>query len=153
MLVLGFFISQGITSGTDYWMSYWTNLETVRRSMANGSYELNRQYSYMFNDTFLSSMFPLDKYGLLPTDCAIYVYAFCILSGILAVMGRNVFFMAVCTNASRELHNSMFSNTLRSMMSFFHRNPAGKSPCSLNIFADRAGRVKLHAYLFAQEES
>ena len=138
MLVLAFIVSQAVTSGTDYWMSYWTNLETVRRTMVNGSYELNRQYSYMFNDTFLSSMFPLDKYGLLPTDCAIYVYAFCIVSVILTVMGRNIFFMSVCSTASRELHNSMFSNTLRSMMSFFHRNPAGRI---LNRFSKDVGAM------------
>ena len=138
MLVLGFLVSQGVTSGTDYWISYWTNLETARTTMANGSYELNRQYSYMFNDTFLSSMFPLDKYGLLTTDSAIYVYAFCIVSVILAVVGRNIFFMAVCSTASSELHNSMFSNTLQSMMSFFHRNPAGRI---LNRFSKDVGAM------------
>lgn len=125
-LIFVFALSQVATSGNDYWVSYWTNMEVVRRIVTNSTAPVNPQYRYIFNDTFLSSIFTLDDNGLLPTHSAIYVYAFCLVSCIVIVCGRNIFFMTVCTNANKNLHNAMFLNVLRTKMSFFHHNPSGE---------------------------
>ncbi|XP_076243257.1 ATP-binding cassette sub-family C member 4 [Calliopsis andreniformis] len=138
LLVLMFTISQAATSGNDYWLSYWTNLEIVRRTVKNSSLIVSPRYKYMFNDTFLSSIFSLDKYGLLTTNDAIYVYAFCVIACTVTVCGRNFFFMKVCSDASRNLHNLMFSNILRTKMSFFHHNPSGRI---LNRFTKDVGAM------------
>ncbi|XP_053982950.1 ATP-binding cassette sub-family C member 4-like [Hylaeus volcanicus] len=137
-LVFVFAVSQAATSGNDYWISYWTNLEVVRRSTRNGALPEDNRYGYMFNNTFLSSIFSLDEYGLLPTNSAIYVYAFCIISCILTIVLRNVLFMKMCANASRNLHNMMFSNILQTTMGFFHSNPSGRI---LNRFSKDVGAM------------
>ncbi|XP_043261450.1 uncharacterized protein LOC122402590 [Colletes gigas] len=137
-LVLVFIVSQAATSGNDYWVSYWTNLEVVRRSVTNGSQTLIYQNSYMFNNTFLSSIVSFDKYGLLTTSNAIYIYAFCMLSCIMTVFARNIFFMKVCTIANQNLHNKMFSNVLQTTLSFFHSNPSGRI---LNRFSKDVGAM------------
>ncbi|XP_034193261.2 ATP-binding cassette subfamily C member 4 [Osmia lignaria lignaria] len=132
-------VSETATCGNDYWVSYWTNLETVRRLVTNKTDSVNNTgYNYMFNNKFLSSMFTLDDNGLLPTDGAIYLYTFCIISCIVTVLVRNLFFMKICTDAGKNLHNSMFSNVLRAMMSFFHNNTSGRI---LNRFSKDVGAM------------
>lgn len=78
------------------------------------------------NNTVLSHVFTLDKYGLLTTSNAIYVYTFCIIACIVTVFARNISFMKICMNASKNLHDMMFSNILQATMTFFHRNASGR---------------------------
>ncbi|XP_015437285.1 PREDICTED: multidrug resistance-associated protein 4-like [Dufourea novaeangliae] len=125
MLVFAFICTQCATNGNDYWVSYWTNLETVRISVANDSRTATRQYSYMFNNSFLSSIFTLDRNGLLTSRDAMYVYTFCIIASIATVVGRSFFFMWICAKSSQKIHDSMFWSILQSTMSFFHRNQSG----------------------------
>lgn len=126
-LFLVFIVSQVATSGNDYWVPYRTNLEIISRSMTNSTHPLKRQYSsYLLNGTVLSNVFSLDNYGLMTTSDALYVYTFCIISCIVTVFLRNLFFMKVCMIASKNLHNSMFSNVLQAAMTFFHQNTSGR---------------------------
>ncbi|XP_015437283.1 PREDICTED: probable multidrug resistance-associated protein lethal(2)03659 [Dufourea novaeangliae] len=138
MLVFVFIVSQVIVSGNDYWVSYWTNLEVIRRSVENGSQADSYQYSYMFNNTFFSSIFTLDSNGLLSESDALYVYAFCIVSCIVIAFGRGFFFMQICMVASRNIHNSMFWSVLQTTMSFFHRNSTGRI---MNRFSKDVGTI------------
>ncbi|KOX72483.1 hypothetical protein WN51_01583 [Melipona quadrifasciata] len=72
-LLVMFIVSQVAMSGNDYWVSYWTNTEIIRRSL-NKNNSFKPQYSfYVLNDTMLSRVFNLDKHGLLGTVDAIYL--------------------------------------------------------------------------------
>ncbi|KAL0104962.1 hypothetical protein PUN28_016536 [Cardiocondyla obscurior] len=134
-LLLLFIVSQVATTGNDYWLSYWTNLENVRR-IENTS-EAQR-FAYMFNDSFLGSIFTLNPDGLLSTVDAIYIYTFCIIACTITTLIRSFLFMQICMNSSYNLHNTMFSNLLRARMSFFHTNPSGRI---LNRFSKDMGTM------------
>nr|XP_012135510.1 PREDICTED: multidrug resistance-associated protein 4-like isoform X4 [Megachile rotundata] len=136
VMIFTIIISQVCTSGHDYWISYWINLEAAKKLVSNGS--ITNRYNYLFNDTFLSGIFTLDHNGLLPNVDAIYVYTFCIILLTITVLGRNMFFMKICTTASKNLHNLMFSNILRTTMSFFHHNASGRI---LNRFSKDVGTM------------
>jgi len=123
MLLFFFVISQVATTGNDYWLSYWTNLENVRR-IENSSEA--KEFADMYNDSFLGSIFTLNPDGLLGTMDAIYVYTFCVVACTVTTLCRSFLYMTVCMNSSCNLHNSMFSNLLQARMSFFHTNPSGE---------------------------
>ncbi|XP_011877750.1 PREDICTED: multidrug resistance-associated protein 4-like isoform X2 [Vollenhovia emeryi] len=135
MLLLLFIISQVATSGTDYWLSYWTSLEDVRRVENTSDVS---QYAYLYNNSFLGSIFTLNPDGLLSTEDAIYVYTFCIISCTVTTLLRSFLYMKVCMNSSCNLHNTMFSNLLQARMTFFHTNPTGRI---LNRFSKDMGTM------------
>ncbi|KAH0534630.1 hypothetical protein KQX54_006034 [Cotesia glomerata] len=62
----------------------------------------------------------------------------CIVGCIVLVILRSFFFMHVCMNAGRKLHNHMFSNVLQATMNFFHTNPSGRI---LNRFSKDVGAM------------
>ncbi|XP_071641737.1 ATP-binding cassette subfamily C member 4-like isoform X2 [Temnothorax longispinosus] len=134
-LLLLFVISQVATTGNDYWLSYWTNLENVRR-IKNSSE--TKQFANMYNNSFLGSIFSLNPDGLLSTVDAVYVYTFCIIACITNILFRNLLYTQICTNSSCNLHNTMFSNLLHARMSFFHTNPSGRI---LNRFSKDMGTM------------
>ena len=125
-LLVMFILSQVTMTGNDYWVTYWTNIEVIRRSL-NRNNSFKPQYSfYVLNDTVLSHVFNLDKHGLIGTVDAIYVYTFCIVFCVVITFVKNMYFMKVCTNASKNLHDAMFSNILQATMTFFHDNVSGR---------------------------
>ncbi|XP_011705823.1 PREDICTED: probable multidrug resistance-associated protein lethal(2)03659, partial [Wasmannia auropunctata] len=123
MLLLISVISQVAITGNDYWTSYWTTLEEIRRT---GNINGTKQFENMYNNSFLGSIFTLSPDGLLSTMDAIYVYTFCIIVCTIITLFRNFFFMKVCMNSNCNLHNTMFSNLLQAPMSFFYTNPSGR---------------------------
>ncbi|XP_071557590.1 ATP-binding cassette subfamily C member 4-like [Temnothorax nylanderi] len=134
-LLLLFVISQVATTGNDYWLSYWTNLENVR--LINNTSEA-KEFANMYNNSFLGSIFTLNSDGLLSTVDAIYVYTFCITACTVTTLLRSFIFMKICMNSSCNLHNSMFSNLVQARMSFFHTNPSGRI---LNRFSKDMGTM------------
>ncbi|KAB0798125.1 hypothetical protein PPYR_09118 [Photinus pyralis] len=72
------------------------------------------------------------------TSTYIYVYSAFILASILLTTLRSMLFFKICMNASKGLHNLMFSNVLRTKMSFFDSNPSGRI---LNRFSKDMGAV------------
>lgn len=128
LLVTIMVLAQMATSGTDYWISYWTNEETMRAAlrMDDSTAEHKMQHSSDTNKSFnWNGLQWSDETGLVVTHTAIYVYTFCILCCIVMVSLRNMLFMKISMNASRNIHNSMFENLLRATMRFFNTNPAG----------------------------
>lgn len=123
ILLLLFVLSQIATTGNDFWLSYWTNLEDVRR-MENISNV--KESANIFNDSFLGSIFTLNPDGLLSTVDAIYVYTFCIIACTVTTLARSFLFMKICMKSSCNLHDTMFSNLLQARMSFFNNNPSGE---------------------------
>ncbi|XP_029164634.1 multidrug resistance-associated protein 4-like isoform X2 [Nylanderia fulva] len=139
LLLFIFIISQIATTGNDYWVSYWTNMEQLRQSIGTPDAEkISEKYMYMRNDSFLASIFTLNSDGLISTVDAIYVYTACILICTVTTLLRSFLFMKICMNSSINLHNTMFSNLLQARMSFFHTNPSGRI---LNRFSKDIGTI------------
>ncbi|XP_070149137.1 ATP-binding cassette sub-family C member 4 [Polyergus mexicanus] len=140
VLLLFFIISQIATSGNDYWVSYWTNVEELRQNEDNveDAIRFGKKYMDTRNDSFLASIFTLNSDGLLDTIDAIYVYTFCIITCTVTTLFRCFLFMKICMNSSINLHNTMFSNLSQARMSFFHTNPSGRI---LNRFSKDIGAI------------
>ncbi|XP_036142954.1 multidrug resistance-associated protein 4 isoform X2 [Monomorium pharaonis] len=135
MLLLSFVISQIAATGNDYWSSYWTNLENIRRI---DNVSDTKQYANMYSNNFLGSIFTLNPDGLLSTVDAIYVYTFCIIACAVTTLFSSFLYMKICMNSSCNLHNTMFSNLLNAPMSFFNTNPSGRI---LNRFSKDMGTM------------
>lgn len=56
----------------------------------------------------------------------IIVFGALTFSIVLATLIESALFVSVCTTASINLHNQMFSAITRSTMNFFSKNPSGK---------------------------
>ncbi|KAB0798126.1 hypothetical protein PPYR_09119 [Photinus pyralis] len=72
------------------------------------------------------------------TTTYIYVYSGLILASIVLTTIRSMLFFKICMNASKGLHNIMFSNVLKAKMRFFDSNPSGRI---LNRFSKDMGAV------------
>ncbi|XP_043284009.1 probable multidrug resistance-associated protein lethal(2)03659 isoform X2 [Venturia canescens] len=139
ILFLNMIVAQIATSGTDYWLSYWTNIEAVRMSLHDPSMKItSKQYKSVVNDTVFSYFNLLDDDGLLPTHYAIYIYTFCIVACIILTLTRSFLFMNICMKAGRSLHNRMFMSVLETTMKFLNANPSGRT---LNRFSKDVGAM------------
>ncbi|XP_047362116.1 ATP-binding cassette sub-family C member 4-like isoform X4 [Vespa velutina] len=132
-------VTQIITNATDYWVSYWTNLEVIRSSK-NKTLIMHKQEEYRntIQNTILSNFLSLDNLGLLTTTSAIYIYTILLVICIITVLVRSIFFMQLCVIASRRIHNDSFNNLLQANMRFFHTNPSGRI---LNRFSKDMGAI------------
>lgn len=63
--------------------------------------------------------FPLDR------QWCIYIFSAITAAMVIATLVRSASFVQLCTNASMNLHNNMFSAIVRSTMYFFNSNPSG----------------------------
>lgn len=129
LLVMNFVLSQVVISGGDYWLSYWTNLETARSCIRDTLHHCRlseKESISIVNNTLLEFYSLLDEDGLLPTNYAIYIYTILIVSCIVLSISRGIFFMTVCTTAGKKLHDDMFFNVIHATMLFFNTNSYGK---------------------------
>ena len=117
-------LAQVCNTGNDYWISFWTNTELIRKRA--GRYNLTEdEVNEWTNKTFLSK-FGLDEYGLFPTHYFIRMYTITIGMVILTNYIKSLYFMRILTKANLALHNQMFTKVLRATMRFFTLNPSGK---------------------------
>ncbi|XP_046622340.1 ATP-binding cassette subfamily C member 4-like [Neodiprion virginianus] len=131
-LLLVFIAAQLSSSGTDYWVTYWTNQEILKAvSSSNSSVRAG-------NDSKGATTPFYDEYGVFRTDLAVYIYTGCIILCIFLTSMRSFLFMRNCINSSRNIHNTMFSNLLRATMRFFNTNPSGRI---LNRFSKDIGSM------------
>ncbi|RZC37765.1 ABC tran and/or MMR HSR1 domain containing protein [Asbolus verrucosus] len=68
----------------------------------------------------------------------ITVYSILIVFSIVLTTARSLLFFKICMNASKSLHNNMFSNVLQATMRFFDSNPSGRI---LNRFSKDMGAM------------
>jgi ABC-type bacteriocin/lantibiotic exporter with double-glycine peptidase domain len=61
----------------------------------------------------------------LDVDTALFTYTALILGSIIMSTTKNILFCKICMNASKNLHNTMFSSLLKAPMRFFEINPSG----------------------------
>lgn len=125
-----FITGQLAASGTDYWITYWTNEETLRVSVqlnesGNGDMKYcNNTVCYRQGKNFTESQW-FDEYGLMRPNLGVYVYTICVICCIFFVVLRSLLFVRLCVCASRKIHESMFTNLLQATMRFFNTNPSG----------------------------
>lgn len=131
LFILGviFIAGQVALSGTDYWVAYWSNQETIR--VLSRSPKLEHPKAETDYEWF-------DELGLLSPRLGICVYTFCIIGSASLVLTRSMLFMRTCMNASRNIHAAMLSNLLEAPMRFFNTNPSGRV---LNRFSKDTGTM------------
>ena len=99
VVLLGILYQVFVTSG-DIFLAHWVNIAEKRT-----------------NETSLSNfenMWYIQIYSLLTLTSIILVYAFYLV------------FCEMCMRSSQNLHHLMFFSIMRTTMSFFHENPAGR---------------------------
>ncbi|KAL6423795.1 hypothetical protein ACFW04_010336 [Cataglyphis niger] len=74
----------------------------------------------------------------LDTNTALWIYGGFLTISVVMTTCRNLIFYKICMNASKNLHNFMFSCLLKAPMSFFDNNPSGRI---LNRFSKDIGTV------------
>ncbi|CRK99302.1 CLUMA_CG012571, isoform A [Clunio marinus] len=110
-ILLFLIFSQVVTSGSDYFITFWTNQEFIR---------------LMGHKTFFT------------TTEGLYIYGFLILAVVAVTLSRGFIFFAVCMRSSKKLHDKSFLSLLHSPMRFFDTNPSGRI---LNRFSKDMGAV------------
>ena len=114
-------LAQAVTSGFDYWASYWNNLEAYRNDISNNITTPSEPGDTLF------SFLEYDEYGILKTSNSMYIYGILLALCMIFNFLRAAAFTIICTIAGKNLHNSMFSNLLHANMKFFDANPSGNS--------------------------
>ncbi|KAJ8945507.1 hypothetical protein NQ318_017951, partial [Aromia moschata] len=162
-LVFLLIIAQLASNAADLWVTYWTNMDEQKHNLTdsflvdddftlssgNASeietddsmlYTLeNSTEPMMFNDSFIfgdMNMEPNEFIG--SRDFYIIVYTVFIVASMILTPARSLLFYKIFMNASKGLHNKMFSNVLRAPMRFFDVNPSGRI---LNRFSNDMGVI------------
>ncbi|KAB0798124.1 hypothetical protein PPYR_09117 [Photinus pyralis] len=139
-------ISQVANNSTDIWLSKWTNAKEKHSLLAVPVETLvstippnlvlkirdnnTMEQSHSTTTTMVENVYSDSTY--------MYVYSVLILSSMLLTTLRSMLFFKICINASKNLHNIMFSNVLKAKMRFFDTNPSGRI---LNRFSKDMGAV------------
>ncbi|XP_043284010.1 probable multidrug resistance-associated protein lethal(2)03659 [Venturia canescens] len=133
-VLIGILITaQTLLTATDYWMSYWSNLETARRSLCEGSRILEKnKYREFTNDTIFSYFALLDEEGFLRRESAVYFYTFLVCCSVVFYLARNFHLTSICARASSRIHDEMFEKILRATMRFFKVNEPGHIVCKFS---------------------
>lgn len=79
-----------------------------------------------------------DCSSLISTNTAMYIYTALVVSSILLMLYRGIYFFQIVMSTSKHLHNRMFTALLQSPMRFFNINPSGRI---LNRFSRDMGMI------------
>ncbi|GAB0088829.1 multidrug resistance-associated protein 4 [Sergentomyia squamirostris] len=111
ILLFVLILSQVITSGSDYFVNFWTQQEFLRG---------------------------LDQETIFTREECLLIYGLFILAVIFMTTIRGWMFFNLCMRASKQLHNKMFASILHASMIFFDANPSGRI---LNRFSRDMGSI------------
>ncbi|XP_056646549.1 probable multidrug resistance-associated protein lethal(2)03659 [Diorhabda sublineata] len=118
-----FIASQLFASISDYYLSYWVNIEQEEKTA---------KLTGASNNTSITSFWHFSR------ETSIYIYTILIVLLIVVTMIRSFTFFIVCMRASTRLHDNMFINISRATMRFFNTNSAGRI---LNRFSKDMGSI------------
>ncbi|XP_044268715.1 probable multidrug resistance-associated protein lethal(2)03659 [Tribolium madens] len=130
LCVFLFVLAQLGASGTDYFLSFWVNLEQERLE-TNTTVLANAE----FNDTYYKEEF---RELFFNSENCLYIYTALIIFVIVITLTRSLNFFRFCMKASRNLHDWMFSRVVHTFMRFFNTNPSGRI---LNRFSKDMGSI------------
>ncbi|XP_060519010.1 probable multidrug resistance-associated protein lethal(2)03659 isoform X2 [Cylas formicarius] len=147
MFVL-FVVAQLFGSASDYFLTYWVNLEQQDFLAKNLSKPIFNLTSKLHNDTYTEGEIvkkDSTSYSDIVTDfwhfsreTSIYIYTGIIILLVIFTLVRSCVFFAVCMKASTNLHDNMFSSITRATMRFFNTNSGGRI---LNRFSKDMGAI------------
>ncbi|XP_045469838.1 probable multidrug resistance-associated protein lethal(2)03659 isoform X2 [Harmonia axyridis] len=130
MLFMMFFIVQGLASVSDYFLTFWVNLED--RNFTEVEIMQNISYS-----TVVPPIQSDDFWDFSRNTCII-IYSVIMGSLVFLTLVRSFSFFVICMRASTRLHDNMFGSISIATMNFFNNNPAGRI---LNRFSKDMGAV------------
>lgn len=113
-------VTQIFFSGSDYWLTLWTDAEEIRTR--NGT-----AISLENNQTDGTLIFSGEWWKKPNTYTGMYVFTFLVTGVFIFSLIRTTQFFVMCMNSSINLHNRMFESITRSPLLFFDRNPNGNS--------------------------
>lgn len=87
-------------------------------------------YSNSTTDDSSVELMPL----IVSRETCVIVFAALTILIIIATLAETVLLVSVCTTASTNLHNQMFTAITRSTMNFLNKNPSGKKIFFFNFF-------------------
>ena len=137
LLAASCIVTQVLYSGTDYWLTLWTDAQEARARQAS---------AFLSNGTEWNSTDPYHSLPLnstswmdnIDTPTGIYVYTILLVGLFLFSIVRSIHFFATCMSTSIKLHNNMFDSLIRAPVVFFDKNPIGRI---LNRFAKDIGSI------------
>ncbi|XP_068086381.1 ATP-binding cassette subfamily C member 4-like [Anabrus simplex] len=141
LVALLFLMAQGCASGVDYFVSYWTNIEEMRKQ-DNTDMDLLMSVIPLYddrNDTVVPMLMnDVKHHDMFSTYTYIYIYTGIIVSLFVIAITRSLTFCKVCMKCSEHLHHLMFHSMIRTRMRFFDTNPSGRI---LNRFSKDIGSI------------
>ncbi|XP_076758535.1 ATP-binding cassette subfamily C member 4 isoform X2 [Xylocopa sonorina] len=105
--------------------------DTISKLFTSKSNNSDTNLTLVFNGKFEDTSY-YDQ------DTALWIYGGFITASIVLTTIRNLVFYKICMNASKNLHNLMFSSLLKAPMLFFDTHPSGRI---LNRFSKDVGAV------------
>ncbi|XP_060518789.1 probable multidrug resistance-associated protein lethal(2)03659 isoform X2 [Cylas formicarius] len=128
MVLLAFILAQTFASCGDYFLTYWVNVEQIRRNQKETlDLDLFSEVVYSSDNGTLHlnklQQFWLDHIG---EHTALIAYSCIIAVTVIITIVRSLWFFRCCMNASIKLHNTMFGKIVYGTMRFFHLNPSGR---------------------------
>jgi len=137
--------TQVIASGGDYWITYWyliffinvyinimqTSIKFLdfifRVNLEEHIFNTTKPLMHISNDTSTTDdpSVELIPWVVSRKTCVI-VFAALTFTIILATLAESILLVSVCTTASMNLHNQMFSSITRSTINFLNKNSSGK---------------------------
>lgn len=112
LFVLSNVVTQVLFTGTDYWLSDWTNYKENLQMQKNDP-----------NYNFTVSPFIYD--GGTDDQINIVIYSTLVLLLFLLAIFRTVSFFVTCMSSSVNLHNRIFSSLIQAPIAFFDKTPIG----------------------------
>lgn len=106
-LICGYFITQALSTGSEYWLNIWTDSEQRRIALS------------IFPSNKTSQTWTVDTYT------GIWIYSILIGGFIVFFMICTVSLSTMCTASSIALHDRMLRSVTRAPLNFFNRNPIG----------------------------
>ncbi|KAI8429941.1 hypothetical protein MSG28_000407 [Choristoneura fumiferana] len=133
-------LAQVFGSGSDWWTSYWVNLEEKQPQELMNRIGSNPPATLEAIQNVTQSMLDDVHYenSLISRYECIYIYTGMVVALVVISLLRSFMFFSMAMRASTRLHNKMFSAITRAPMRFFHVNPSGRI---LNRFSKDMGAV------------
>ncbi|CAG9840903.1 unnamed protein product [Diabrotica balteata] len=150
LLSVIFITSQFMESFSEYYITYWVNIQQVNsknqtetvQSIPNITADLNVTSNSILPEsmkTTVQSENPYEGWWLTPLFTSEYTaiyYLLVVITLIIMILGRSLYFYHLALTSSTALHNQMFQNIIYSPMRFFNINPSGRI---LNRFSKDIG--------------